>query len=100
MAKAETRRLEQGAGAPAGEERPVKAAGARFAVAFLWLRQVRWQRFVQARFLGATLAATVLVQLVSFPAYAPIGAAAGKAADEAPYVGFSAALREAYRSSR
>lgn len=75
----------------------MKAAGARFAVAFLWLRQVRWQRFVQARFLGATLAATVLVQLVSFPAYAPIGAAAGKAADEAPYVGFSAALREAYR---
>lgn len=52
---------------------------------------------MQARFLGATLAATVLVQLISFPAYAPIGAAAGAAADEAPYVGFSAALRDAYR---
>jgi OOP family OmpA-OmpF porin len=75
----------------------VKGAGAKFAVALQWLRRVRWQRFIGVRFLGATLAATVLVQLVSFPAYAPIGAAAGAGAEHASYVGFSAALREAYR---
>jgi OOP family OmpA-OmpF porin len=74
----------------------VKGAGAKFAVAWQWLRRVRWQRFVGVRFLGATLAATAVVQLVSFPAYAPIGAAAGASADDASYIGFSAALREAY----
>ncbi len=74
----------------------MKGAGAKFAVALQWLRQVRWQRFVGARFLGTTLAATVLVQLIAFPAYAPVGAAAGAAADRGAYVGFSAALRDAY----
>lgn len=74
----------------------MKGAGAKFAVALQWLRQVRWQRFIGARFLGTTLAATVLVQLIAFPAYAPIGAAAGPAPEQAAYVGFSAALREAY----
>jgi len=61
-----------------------------------WLRRVHWQRFVGARFLGATAAATVLVQLIAFPAYAPVGAAAGAAAEHAAYIGFSAALRAAF----
>ena len=74
----------------------MKGAGAKFAVASQWLRRVHWQRFVGARFLGTTLAATVLVQLISVPAYAPIGAAAGAASGDAAYVGFSAALRAAY----
>ncbi len=74
----------------------MKGAGAKFAVALLWLRRVHWQRFVGARFLGSALAATVAVQLIAFPAYAPVGAAAVNAGDHAPYVGFSAALREAY----
>lgn len=74
----------------------MKGAGAKFAVAFQWLRRVRWQRFIGTRFLGTTAAATVLVQLIAFPAYAPVGAAAGAAAEHASYVGFAAALREAY----
>jgi OOP family OmpA-OmpF porin len=74
----------------------VKGAGAKFAVAYQWLRRVHWQRFIGARFLGSTLAATVAVQLIAFPAYAPVGAAAGNAGDQAPYVGFAAVLREAY----
>src|SRR5690349_9287305 len=79
-----------------GRKRPVKGAGAKFAVALQWLRQVRWQRFIGARFFGTTLAATILVQLIAFPAYAPVGAAAGASADHNLYIGFSAALREAY----
>jgi OOP family OmpA-OmpF porin len=73
----------------------VKGAGAKFAVALHWLRRVRWRRFIGARFLGATAAATLLAQLVSFPAYAP-GAIALAATDETAYVGFSVALRAAY----
>jgi OOP family OmpA-OmpF porin len=74
----------------------VKGAGAKFAVALQWLRQVRWRRFMGARFLGTTAAATVLAQLVSFPANAPIGSVAHAASDQTAYVGFSVALRAAY----
>jgi OOP family OmpA-OmpF porin len=74
----------------------VKGAGAKFRVAWQWLGRVRWQRFVGARFLGTTAAAILLVQLWSFPANAPIGGEAHAAPDQANYVGFSVALREAY----
>src|SRR5262249_55476108 len=61
------------------------------------VRSVRWKRFASARFLGATLLATALVQVVTYPANAPSGAATpNTAVDQAPYVGFSIALREAY----
>jgi len=76
----------------------VRAAGAKFAVVWRALRRVRWERFASARFLGAALAATLLVQLVAYPAHAPSGAASADqaAADQNPYVSFSVALREAY----
>lgn len=74
----------------------MKGAGAKFIVALRLLRRVRWQRFASVRFLGTTLAATAVVQLISFPANAPSGGAAFAAADQAAYVGFSAELREAY----
>ena len=76
----------------------MRAAGAKVIGALKPLRRVRWKRFVSLRFLGATLAAILLVQAVTNPANAPSGAAptAGAAADRAPYVSFSAALRQAY----
>jgi len=75
----------------------VKVAGAMNFTAKL-LRGVRWERFLRARFWGAALSATILVQLVVNPAEAPSGAApkAGADAGRPPYVSFSAQLREAY----
>ena len=86
MACQETLRgLSRAQGAPAGAERPVKGAGAKFAVALQWLRRVRWRRFIGARFLAATAAATLLVQLIAFPAYAP-GATGNVATEDVVYM--------------
>ncbi len=75
----------------------MRPAGAKFIAAWNWLRSVRWRRFASVRFMGAALAATALAQVVTNPAHAPSGAApAADAADRAPYVSFSVALREAY----
>jgi outer membrane protein OmpA-like peptidoglycan-associated protein len=74
---------------------PVKGAGAKIIAVWNALPSVRWRRFASVRFLGATLVATALVQLVPNTANAPSGAAQA-AANQTPYVGFSVALRDAY----
>ncbi len=77
----------------------MRAAGARLLAAVEPLLHWRWERLARPRFLLAAAAAIAASATLAFPAHAPVDALRAPAAGDAgaQYVGFAAALTQAYR---